>query len=431
MRRDGVTAAPRFVAASESSETAEAFAAPLTRAALAGDLALRVFPAATNEGTPPVVGAEVELIPIDAATRRPLPLEGPKSTLALLRRAGAEHGWRERRSLQATIPEIELPDGGRITFEPGGQVEISSAPNASLSGLVRGLRNVVAQIESAASPDVELLARGIDPVTPVEAVSPQLHADRYRRMLRHFDRIGPSGARMMRQTASFQICVDGGSSPKLTWKVLNALAPYVAAIFANSARYDGRDTGHKSFRRHIWATLDPRRTGLLGAGDDPVDEYLRFALDAPAFLLPDVAGEAAPFSYWMSRGATSADWCTHLSTLFPEVRPRGYFELRSSDVVAAEWYAVPLVLVAGLVYHLPSLHAAAELLGQPDAALLTRAGRLGLGDPAIAAKAPILCDLALAGCSALGSAFVEVSDLDVADRYFDRYTRRARTPADD
>jgi glutamate--cysteine ligase len=405
----------------------------LTRAALADDLRTRVFPAPAAGSIPPRIGAEVEIIPVDASTRRPLPLEGHgQSTLGLLRRAGAGAGWRERRSAKANVPEIELPDGGRITFEPGGQIELSSAPNVSLSALVSRLRDTVARIAAAAAPDAELLSFGIDPRTPLHEVAPQLDADRYHRMLCHFERIGPSGARMMRQTASFQVCVDGGDVPGRTWTVLNALAPFMVAIFANSPRYEGRATGHKSFRRHVWATLDPRRTGVLGTSGDPVDEYLRFALEAPAFLLPDAGGVAAPFSYWLARGdATSADWCAHLSTLFPEVRPRGYFELRSCDGVAPEWYAVPLVLVAGLVYHRPTLDAAAALLGTPSAALLERSGRLGLTDPFLRRVAPELCDLALGGCSALGDGFVGAADIAAAAAYFDRYTRRGRSPADD
>ena len=428
-----MTAAHRLVGDVRRDDPAPVFAAPLTRGQLADDLRERVFPSPSLPGVAPRIGAEVEIIPVDTASGRPLPLDGERrSTLEMLRRAGADAGWRHRRSAKANVPEVELPDGGRITFEPGGQIEISSAPNVSLSALVDRLRSTVARIADAAPAAVELLARGIDPRTPVDAVTPQLDAERYRRMLRHFDRIGPSGARMMRQTASFQVCVDGGETPERTWTVLNALAPFMVAIFANSPRYGGRETGHRSFRRYIWATLDPRRTGLRGTSTDPIEEYLRFALDAPAFLLPDVGGEAAPFAYWLARGdATAGDWCTHLSTLFPEVRPRGYFELRSADVVAPEWYAVPLVFVAGLVYDRPTLDAAAELLGVPDPALLAHAGRDGLADQALRDRACTLCDLALTGCATLGGEFVAARDLAAAAEYFDRYTRRGRSPADD
>jgi glutamate--cysteine ligase len=426
-----VTVAPRAGVNGAVSEWS--IEARLDRDALADDLRQRIFPSPSAADHVPRIGAEVEVIPVDAATRRPIPLDGVgRTTLAILGAAGAAAGWRVRRSAKADVPEIELPDGGRITFEPGGQIEISSAPNVSLSALATSLRATVRTIAAAAAPGVELLSLGIDPSTPVEDVRPQLDADRYRRMLLHFDRIGPSGARMMRQTASFQVCVDGGENPGMTWQVLNALAPYMVAIFASSSQYAGAETGHRSFRRHVWGTLDPRRTGLLGIQRDPIAEYLEFALDAPAFLLPDVDGRAAPFRYWLERGTCSAaDWCTHLTTLFPEVRPRGYFELRSADAVAPEWYAVPLVFVAGLVYHSPTLDVVADRLGAPDPSLLVRSGRAGLSDPAIARVAPELCDLALAGCTSLGAAFADDAATAAAAEYFDRYTRRGRSPADD
>ena len=401
---------------------------------LADHLRQHVFPVPQPPGFARRIGAEVEVIPIDARSGRPLPLESSDgvSTMEILRRAGAAAGWRERRSAKANVPEVVLPDGGRITFEPGGQIEISSAPNVSLTALVGGLRDTTAMIADATPPGVELLSAGIDPRTPIDEVTPQLEAERYQRMLRYFDRIGPSGARMMRQTASIQVCVDGGDAPNATWKVLNALAPYVVAIFASSPRYELRDTGHRSFRAHVWRTLDPRRTGLLGLRDDAIDEYLQFALDAPAFLLPDVEESALPFGEWLARGeASMSDWCVHLSTLFPEVRPRGYFELRSADVVTPQWYAVPLVFIAGLVYHRPNLSTTLDLLGPPDANLLVRGGREGLTDPVLGATAPALCDMALEGCSALGADFVEAADLERAAEYFERYTRRGRSPADD
>lgn len=426
-----MTVAPRLHPFSPLDEQTSDAPTSLDRGALADDLRQRVFPAPQQPARSPRIGAEVEIIPVDRESGRPLPLEaaGRTSTLDILRRAGGDRGWRERRSTKANVPEIELPDGGRITFEPGGQLEISSAPNASVSALVARLRETVSAIATAAPAHVELLSCGIDPLTRVEDVPPQLPAERYRRMLRHFDRIGPSGARMMRQTASFQVCVDGGDQPMRTWLALNALAPYVVAIFANSPRYEGRYTGHRSYRRHIWGTLDPRRTGVLGIAADPIEEYLQFALDAPAFLMPDVDCAAAPFGAWLAAGeATASDWCVHLSTLFPEVRPRGYFELRSADVIAPEWYAVPLVLVAGLVYHRPNLESVIELVGAPDPQLLDRSGRLGLSDPVLHRTAPRLCDMALDGCVALGT--VGAAELEAAAEYFDRYTRRGRSPAD-
>jgi glutamate--cysteine ligase len=116
--------------------------------------------------------------------------------------------------------------------------------------------------------------------------------------------------------------------------------------------------------------------------------------------------------------------------LFPEVRPRGYFEMRGADSIDPAWCAAPLALLGGLAYDDAAVADALDVLGDP-AARLERAGRAGLRDPSVAAAAQQLADIALRGCARLGDEFLSGADLDVARAYFDRYTRRGRSPADD
>ena len=123
-------------------------------------------------------------------------------------------------------------------------------------------------------------------------------------------------------------------------------------------------------------------------------------------------------------------WHAHLTTLFPEVRPKGFVEVRSADAVAPEWYAAPLVLLGGIVYHLPTLRAAMDLLGAPDPSLLDAAGRDGLSDPHIAGVARDLAALAVRGASVLPGIF-SGEDVDEAAAFFASYTYRSRSPADD
>ncbi len=138
------------------------------------------------------------------------------------------------------------------------------------------------------------------------------------------------------------------------------------------------------------------------------------------------------FAEWMRTGSpTMQDWSIHLSTLFPEVRPRGYFELRSVDAIAPEHLAAPISFVVGLVYDEAMSHAATEILGSPDACTLEIAGRVGLGDSAIRETAIELTDLALAGCESLGDEYISAADLDSAADFFDTYTRQGISPGDD
>ena len=406
----------------------------LTRAALRADLAHHVFAPPADAGMERRVGVETELIPVEAATGRRCPIDSESglSTLPFLRRYGAAHGWMETKTAKGT-PSFLLAQGATFTFEPGGQIEYSSPPCRTPSDLLGLLRSVIPPLRVAAENEgISLLATGIDPANSIEQAPLLLAGKRYGKMADYLARRGPWGARMMRQTASLQVSVDFGDEPWMLWRVLNAAAPYVVAIFANSPLYEGRQTGWRSTRSRAWRELDPMRTGLPYDMRRPLEAYLDFALDAPAMLMPAVNGEHRPFREWLGLAApTFEEWRDHLSTLFPEVRPRGHMELRSADAVPPEWYAAPLALVAGITYDPVALRAAVDLLGQPDLGILQRAGRLGLSDPEIADTAADLFTIALAGCERLGPEYFSAVDLEEAGEFFDRYTRRGRSPGDD
>ena len=123
----------------------------------------------------PLVGAELELIPFWTDSGRRVPVSGAAgSTLSIVRPWADRHGWREHISAKGT-PVFMLPDGGNITFEPGGQLEFSAAPSPSVSGLLRNLERVLLPLQDeAARHQVHFLAAGIDPVNPIENVDLQL-----------------------------------------------------------------------------------------------------------------------------------------------------------------------------------------------------------------------------------------------------------------
>lgn len=373
-----------------------------TEAQRHAELAEHAFGLGARAPGPPRIGVEVELIPVAADTRRPVPIvaeEGP-GTLPLLRRFAAERCWREEEAPYGA-PRWILPDGGCVSYEPGGQIELAAAPARSPSALLRSLRAVVPPLRAAARDEgIDLLSLGIDPVNALDDTKLQLPGGRYARLTSFLESIGTGGVRMMRQTAAFQVSLDWGPDPLARWRMLNAAAPYLTALFANSPVYRGEDTGWRSFRARVWRELDGGRTGTFPC-DDPVGEYLRFALDAPAILLGDDGGPWLPFRAWTE--ATGDDWRAHLTTLFPEIRPKGFAEVRCIDAMDPECYAAPVLLLTGLCDHAPTFRAALDLLGAPDPALLEPAARLGLADPRIAPVARDLVALALAGAAALGA----------------------------
>jgi glutamate--cysteine ligase len=246
-------------------------------------------------------------------------------------------------------------------------------------------------------------------------------------MADYFAAIGPHGARMMRQTASLQLCL-GGVDPTARWRVANAIAPWLVALFANSGRYAGKDTGCASYRAETWRGVDPRRTGIL-PGHEPAREYAAFALGAPAFLVGAERTPALPFAAIDDGLASDEALAVHLSTLFPEVRPRGYLELRSVDAIDADLRPSAFAFVAGILGDDTAAAQAMEIVTEPSPSLLRVAGRAGLADQTLARRAEDLVEVALAGCARLGREIVSPSLLEQARASFAERLGGARMAA--
>ena len=392
----------------------------LTEAELLDDVRQRLF-APIASAHPRTIGLELELIPIHKSSRARALATADKgaSTAEVLSRLGPSDRWREESS-DGDPPSWNTQDGARISFEPGGQIEISTAPQPTASGVIDSTQSLVTMIRAAMSDvGIELLARGVDPYNDIDTVPLQLHRDRYTGMTRYFDSIGPSGVRMMRQTAALQINLERGEDPRPRWRLLNSLAPIVVALFANSRQYGGKRTEWASYRAQLWRTLDPSRTGIVYDEPEQPERYLRFALDAIAMRSGAGGTGYRTFREWMTEPAVNREeWLFHLSTLFPEVRPKEFFELRSADTIEPDAIAAPVVFVTGIVYDDECAQRAIELLCVPSEKLLERAGRLGLADPEIRRIASRLVVIALEGGRRLGGDYLRRAHLESAYKYF-------------
>ncbi len=382
------------------------------------------------------IGAEVEFLLVDADTRLAVPITAPagRASFPFLCRFGARRGWAKDASGKGA-PAFLLPDGTALTYEPGGQIEIRTPPERSASAALDRLRRLTTDlVREAAGEGIAVLGAGIDPLTPLERVPLQVDSSRYSLMDRYLRSIGPWGARMMRQTAAVQLNIDFGPTPLDDWQLANALAPFLVALFANSPRYGGEEGGARSVRSVAWRRLDPSRTGLLTGAGSPgsAEEYTAFALGAGAIFHTDAGGGYHPFGAWLESGELGeADWRTHLTTLFPEVRPKGYLEVRSIDALPPEWLPAALAVACGLFLDAEAGQAAAELLGAPDPDLLEPAARLGMAHPVVGPRAAEVYRIALEGCRRVGEAVFSGRDLEIARAYGGCYAERGRSPADD
>lgn len=362
--------------------------------------------------TPWSIGLEIEFMPLAAAGEPVWPTgsEGADGldSLVAVRACARRHGWVEHAGPYG-LAAWQTPDGGWLTFEPGGQLEYASPVCPDLDTLEQCTRGVLLRLgEDFARRGLRLLARGLDPRTPLCDTRRVLTAERYLRQEQHYDRRGVEGRRMMRQSLALHVNVGIPGLPADGWWAANALVPALVAIFANSPRIEGRESGWRSERGRLWRSLDPSRTGAFAPRDgavdaDPVPDYVDFALQAEVFSFGPPGRTLA--EHLDAGPVDDDDLRRHLSTLFPEVRPRGYLELRCMDALPLNEALTAAALVTGVLSSSPSLRRrVVRELPPVSAQRLSQAARCGLTDGDLRAEAEQVIVWAIEGLSDDGAA---------------------------
>uniref|UniRef100_A0AAU3GL62 Glutamate--cysteine ligase EgtA n=1 Tax=Streptomyces sp. NBC_01401 TaxID=2903854 RepID=A0AAU3GL62_9ACTN len=344
------------------------------------------------------------------------------------------------------------PLDAALTFEPGGQLELSSQPAESMMACVDAAAADLASVRDTLDrAGLTLAGLGVDPWHPPRRL---LREPRYDAMEAALDRSGTEGRAMMCTSASVQVCLDAGEEEPgplgygRRWQLGHLLGAVLVAAFANSPYREGRRTGWRSTRQALWAGLDPARTLAPQGRLAPRDAWTTHVLATPVMCVrnddgPWAVPEGLTFRDWIRGGGprppVRADLDYHLTTLFPPMRPRGHLELRMIDAQSGtDGWLVPLAVTTALfddpeaaetVYR--TVKPLAETAGLPAAPrnpLWTAAARDGLSDPELAAAALACFTAALEALPRIGA-----SDhvLATVAAFHDRYVARGRCPADD
>lgn len=354
-----------------------------------------------------------------------------------------------RSSRPPAAVEFPLDDGGRVTFEPGAQVEHSTAVHPSVASAIDDVEDLTRRLRSAFDRNgVSLAAIGMDIWHDVETVPQQLRAGRYTAQAAYYRQRGHWGAVMMRHTASLQINLDLGPEDvwKERWLLANLISPLMTASFASSPSDDAVCT-----RARAWQELDPSRSGfpallVTGDGNHPRREWGQAALDADVMLYRLDDGRFEPgcvgcsFEKWIRDGHPRWGWPTaedldyHLTTLFFEVRPRGFLELRAGEELPSRWRPVPVALTAALLYDDGAREAALDLLcghrGRlPE--LWRRSALVGVRDAEIRDLACRAWETGLEGMKRLPHGYVENAHVEAVRMFLEHFTARGRVPGDD
>ncbi|WP_149823862.1 ergothioneine biosynthesis glutamate--cysteine ligase EgtA [Streptomyces tailanensis] len=343
-----------------------------------------------------------------------------------------------------------LPLTSALTIEPGGQLELSSAPAASLMECVRSVSADLDAVRATLrESELALSGFGHEPWNPPTRY---LREPRYDAMEVYLDRFGPEGRAMMCSSASVQVCLDAGYEEpgplghERRWWLAHQLGAVLVAAFAHSPLARGRTTGWRSTRQALWAAMDPGRTNAPALDGDPRGAWARLALDAPVMCVRAAEGPwgvpgGMTFREWTRSDAPPSreDLDYHLTTLFPPIRPRGHLEFRMIDAQpGADGWIVPLAVTAALFEDAEAAETAylsvkplAERAGSlppPRNPLWVAAARSGLADPELREAATVCFAAAAEALPRLGAS-TEVQDA-VAE-FTDRYVARGRCPADE
>ncbi|MGW1544847.1 ergothioneine biosynthesis glutamate--cysteine ligase EgtA [Streptomyces sp. NPDC002309] len=345
-----------------------------------------------------------------------------------------------------------VPLRSALTVEPGGQLELSSPPAASLTECVdtvsADLRAVRAGLRELG---LGILGIGHD---PWHAPRRFLREPRYQAMETFLDRTGPAGRAMMCTSASVQVCLDAGYEEPgplghvRRWWLAHHLGAVLLAAFANSPLARREPTGWLSTRQLRWVQIGAGRAGAPALDAEPRGAWARHVLDSQVMCVREDDGpwhvpHGLTFREWTRSGTprppTWDDLGYHLTTLFPPVRPRGHLELRMIDAQPGEdGWIVPLAVTTALFDDPEAAETAyrtvkplterAGTVPAPHNPLWLDAARYGLADPELHEVAVACFAAALRALPRIGAS---TAVTDAVAAYQDRYVLRGRCPADD
>ncbi len=322
------------------------------------------------------IGTEHEKVGFQLDDLRPPTWEGERGIGALLQGL-TRFGWEPVEEHGKLI--ALLRDGGSITLEPAGQLELSGAQLETIHQTCGEVACHLREVKTVADElGLGFLGMGFQPKWRREDM-PWMPKGRYKIMKNYMPKVGSLGLDMMSRTCTVQVNLDFGSEADMIKKFRTSLAlqPIATALFADSPFTEGKPNGYLSYRSHIWTDTDPGRTGMLDFVFEDgfsFDRYVDYLLDVPMYFsyrdgtYIDLAGRS--FRKFMDGNLdelpgikpTMTDWADHMTTSFPEVRLKRYLEMRGAD--GGPWNrlcALPAFWV-GLLYDQTALDAAWDLV---------------------------------------------------------------------
>jgi len=327
------------------------------------------------------IGLEVERIAIwkDGSPFLYRTRLGKPGAEELLQKLHKAYGWPLVESSLGEPIGLETPEG-KISLEPGSQLEFAVYPQKTLSEIAHRLQAFDAQVDRVIQDWKGLcfLGLAVNPLHRLEELD-VIPSPRYHIMTEVLGKTGKFGTSMMRRTSSVQVNLDYTSEEEAIEMLRVALlvAPVSHALFANSPFMEGKQTDFLSMRAEIWRHTDAVRTGLLSEAFEKGFDFSAYA--ALLWRLPlmfvtnerkEVVNAQGMSLQEISEGklsgvkASQANMRSAVQQLFTEARLKpGYVEIRSIDGQLPAYRLAAAAFWLGLLYDAEARQIALKLLG--------------------------------------------------------------------
>ena len=310
------------------------------------------------------IGVELEYTIVDPANKAPVFYEpedgrpGIKSLLETLSKSYSSRIYDQKDELIGLARKSDRGYTETITLEPAGNFELSAGPFINLDDASNSFKKFEVQISTLLkTTGYKLMATGINPFANAEDM-PLIPKQRYDYMNRYFEKIGPWGKKMMRITGSTQISIDYRNELDCIRKLQLGyiIAPLCYLICDNSIVTNKEVYPAHCARMKIWENLDKDRCGTLPHildEDFSLESYAEYIMNVPAIV--NYLGEGKIEYSEKTFKELYADKLMHtadiehaISMIFPDVRVKGYIEIRPADALPAKYAISYAALIKGL-----------------------------------------------------------------------------------
>jgi glutamate--cysteine ligase len=255
---------------------------------------------------------------------------------------------------------------GKISLEPGSQLEFSVEPYDDLAAIRKKVAGFEAMVKKITDPwGIHWTGIGVHPTAKAEDIS-VIPAIRYGFMTDYLPTKGKLATSMMRLTTSIQINLDYSTEEEAIdmLRVAILAAPLSYAIFGNSPFWQGKRSSVLSYRGTIWQNTDPDRSGMIPEIFTPnfgFREYSELLWKLPLMYGQNSSGDYVPTNgeslNTLQRGKMAGvlpdqqNQMNAIREFFPEARLKpGYLEVRSIDGQRIEERYAVIAFWTGLLY---------------------------------------------------------------------------------